>query len=353
VSTNVPGAQTQERKQCSVSRNNSQQSSPQSSQSACSSLRQPQRTTVTVSNSTNNAYAFKITVDGVQIDQSVVGPNKQYKKSFPLGENETKAVKVTRASVTMFDDEVTRDCLTPAPAYEVLTNCVTEQAHARLINNGDDTAKMAIQYGEGTYAHQAIGAHSSKDWLLTVNPNESVQFHVVHDSTILGTEDLFFDCPVVEPPVVEPPVVEPPVTEPPVVEPPVTEPETAGGADTDGPAKTPGPDETTTEDETTNEDETTDDAAAGEEDNTDEQDTVDTEVLGEQIAIDDISEIGESGDLDELVGEVAGPTVANGVVGTDAGMGFMKMALIAVWVLVIAAAGLVAVLINRRRANES
>ncbi len=282
--------------------------------------------TVTVSNPTNNVYALKVIVDGVQIATTIVSPNNQYKKSFPLAENATKAVKVTRASVTMLDTDVKRDCLKPAPAYDVLTNCDTEQAHARLINNGDDTAMMAIQYGEGAYAHQPVAAHSSKDWLLTVSPNESVSFNVVHSSTILGSEDLLFDCPV-EVPEVEVPEVKKPEVETPEVE----TPETTGSAIEDGDDEQSGP----------------------KDENDSDSEEVDTEVLGtvEELALADITEIGTTGDIDEIVGEVAGPTMAS--VDTKSGMSVMKMALIGIWLLVLVAAGLVGVLVNRRRAQAS
>ncbi len=82
----------------------------------------------------------------------------------------------------------------------------------------------------------------------------------------------------------------------------------------------------------------------------DDQQEIDTEVQGEveQLAIADISEIGTSS---EIVGEIAGPTRANAEV--EGGMGVMKMALIAIWLLVFVAAGIVGVLVNRRRAQNS
>lgn len=283
--------------------------------------------TITVKNPTTSAFIVSIEVDGQSVGGGLVGAKNQRAEVFPLAENATKAVEVSRGDVVMVDEEVTRDCLLPAPAYQVLSNCDAEQAHVRLVNNGDDDALMAVQYNDDAYAHQAIAPHSSKDWLLSVAPNESVAFKVLHDSTVLGNETLDFDC-AVEPPV-EPPAVVPPV-EPPAVVPPAGP--VAGGSST-------GTDSTTG---------VLGEMVLGE---TSASDT-------EDIEIGDITEVALTGGeldetVDEIVGEVVGPTIASTSPDTDGGMGFMKVALITIWLLVLLAAGMLWVLVNRRRAQES
>ena len=308
---------------------------------------------VTVKNPTTSAFVVSIEVDGHSIGGGLVGAKNQRTETFPLAENATKSVEVARGNVVMLDKEATRDCLLPAPAYQVLSSCDAEQAHVRLINNGDDDALMAVQYGDDAYAHQTIAPHSSKDWLLDVAANGSVAFKVLHNSTVLGSEMLHFDCavePPVEPPVppavvppVEPPAVVPPV-EPPAVVPPADSVAGGAGAGTDaGPAKTTGP--------------TTGETNGAEV----EEVVIDTEVLGEtvlgetqDIEVGDITEVAlTGGDIDEILGEVAGPTIASSASDADSGMGFMKVALIAIWMFVLLAAGMVWVLVNRRRAQES
>jgi hypothetical protein len=94
---------------------------------------------------------------------------------------------------------VTLDCLLPAPSYEIIENCETHQSYARLINDGDDTAYMGVQYPDVMHMEIEVAPHSSQDWLLAVSAGGSVEFEVVSSGVTLGTEVFEFTCPVAPP----------------------------------------------------------------------------------------------------------------------------------------------------------
>ncbi len=284
--------------------------------------------TVTVKNPSFSSFLVTVKIDGSYYDGGLALSKQQWTTTFPLEENQSKTVKVT-GSLTLMDKEVTRDCLFPAPTYQVLSNCDTAQSHARLINNGDDSAMMAVQYGTDAYNLQSVAAHSSKDWLLDVAPGESTSFTIRHNSSSIGTETLDFDC---EPPVpAEPPApAQPAPVEPPAPAEPVTD------TNTDDTAVAPAGTDT---------DQDGTDPAGGQEAGSQEKDT-ETEVLGEVEQI-------EVGEIDEVVSKVAGPTIGSGLTASKTGFGLLKMAMIGLWILVLLAGGVVAVVANRRSAQTA
>jgi len=293
--------------------------------------------TVTVKNPSFNSFLVTVKIDGSYYAGGQALSKQQWTTTFPLQENQSKTVKVTGSS-TLMDKEVTRDCLLPAPTYQVLSNCDTEQAHARLINNGDDTAMMAVQYGNALFTTQPVAAHSSKDWLLDVAPGESASFTVRHGAVEVGSETLDFEC--------EPPTPEGPAT-----------PETPATPATPATPESPGTDSGNTAVDTNTED--TDDAenasvAPGgtdtDQDGTDEagsrEESTEVEVLGEVEQV-------EVGDIDEIVSEVAGPAIGSDITANKSGFGFLKIAMIGLWILVLLAGGVVAVAANHRRAQTA
>ena len=69
---------------------------------------------------------------------------------------------------------------------------------------------MAVRYGDNPYAQQPVAPASSIDWLLAVDPNETMSFDIVVSHQSIGSETLTFVCEVPEVP--EPPVVVEPET---------------------------------------------------------------------------------------------------------------------------------------------
>jgi hypothetical protein len=105
---------------------------------------------------------------------------------------------------TLLDQNITLDCLLPSPSYGVLSDCESGQAHARLINHGDDTASIGVQYPGAMHVEIKIAPHSSEDWLLAVSPGESIDFDVTSNDIAIGTEHLDFICEAAEEPAAAP-----------------------------------------------------------------------------------------------------------------------------------------------------
>ena len=151
--------------------------------------------TARIENPTGNFHPFAVRVDGDLVDSGTTVPNGASPVSFPLSENETVAVEIEVGGDVLIDQEFTRDCLLPDPSYDLLEDCESGQAHARLVNNGDDVARMGIDYGGVPVVLQSVAPHSSIDWLLAVDPGESVDFTVKFGDVDLGTESIAFSCP--------------------------------------------------------------------------------------------------------------------------------------------------------------
>ena len=114
------------------------------------------------------------------------------------------AVFMTTEIDTLLDQEIKLDCLFPSPSYEVLSDCDLGQSHARLINHGDDTANIGVQYPDLPHMEIEIAAHSSEDWLLAVSPGESIDFDITSNDIAIGSEHLDFICEAAEEPAAAP-----------------------------------------------------------------------------------------------------------------------------------------------------
>lgn len=156
---------------------------------------------VLVTNNTTKWFWVEVSVDDVLAESGVSNPNSENPWEIPATENVGFHVLVTAVTVgPIFDDVVTVDCLLPQPAYEILTDCDTGQAHARLINHGDDTAYIGVQYPDVMHQEVEVAPHSSVDWLLAVAPGESIDFEIKASNVVIGTEHVDFVCEVPEAP---------------------------------------------------------------------------------------------------------------------------------------------------------
>jgi hypothetical protein len=149
---------------------------------------------VLVGNKTLKAHFAEITVDGDTTGHHVpVGQARE--RVINLAENESAHIEVSVLQEgVILDATYTMDCILPDPAYKILADCDTGQAFARLINHGDDTAYMGVQYPSVMHMEIAIAPHSSQDWLLAVSPGETVGFDVMASNASIGSEELTFTC---------------------------------------------------------------------------------------------------------------------------------------------------------------
>lgn len=154
---------------------------------------------VEIGNHTANFFVVETSVDAVLVDTQLVGPNNAHGLALDFAENDTHDVAVTAGTTTLFEQAITLDCLLPAPSYEIIQNCDTDQAYARLVNDGDDTAYMGVQYPDVMHMEIEIAPHSSEDWLLAVPAGGSVEFEVVSSGATIGSEVFEFTCPVAPP----------------------------------------------------------------------------------------------------------------------------------------------------------
>ena len=157
---------------------------------------------VTVSNKTVNYYWIDIYADDVFVGSGELNPGAEQSEQIPADENQAihVMVGVIFAETALLDEVITLDCLAPLPAYQILTSCETGQAHARLINHGDDTALLGVQYPDVMHMEIEVAPHSSEDWLLAVSPGESIDFDIVSNNVAIGSEHLDFVCEVAEEP---------------------------------------------------------------------------------------------------------------------------------------------------------
>ncbi|MFT7474304.1 MAG: hypothetical protein ACI81L_001229, partial [Verrucomicrobiales bacterium] len=144
--------------------------------------------TATVKNPTANYLLVSVEVDGAVVKAGAVGPKQAFVATFAIGENESKDVIVRKGAASMLDTQITRNCLLPDPSYSLLKNCENSQTHARLRNDGDDTAMMAAQSEGDIYALQAVAPHSSLDWLLAIDPGETKLVTIKHGASTIGSE---------------------------------------------------------------------------------------------------------------------------------------------------------------------
>lgn len=164
-----------------------------------------------IDNITNSGFQVETQVNGVLIDSSPVLAGAHHFVPLNLDNHQIYEIRVSAITVgTIYHEDYTVDCAVGDPSYEVLTNCETGQAHVRMSNAGEGIVKFRIGYSgvlAGPYQEVAPGTHV--DWLLAVDPGESVDFDVLDDWAILSAEHLDFDCPV-EVAISTPEVVAPP-----------------------------------------------------------------------------------------------------------------------------------------------
>ena len=150
---------------------------------------------VRVGNPTEDWISTEVWVDGAVFGSGLAAPGQQVLVSIAASENEEFHLEVSVITQgLLFDDDVKFDCVFPAPEYDVLSDCETGQAHARLVNNGDDTAYIGIQYPDVMHMEIEIAPHSSENWLLAVDPGEVVEFDVTASNVAIGSEILDFVC---------------------------------------------------------------------------------------------------------------------------------------------------------------
>ncbi|HEC11557.1 MAG TPA: hypothetical protein ENI86_18625 [Acidimicrobiales bacterium] len=191
---------------------------------------------VEISNTTKSSTIVETRVDGVLVDSQAVGSQMAGYVDLGFVENQTSVVAVTAGAKVLFDSQVTLDCLLPAPSYSLTQDCDTGQTFAVLKNTGDDTAHMGIRYAGAPYMLEDVAPHSSIQWLLAVDPGESIGFDVMSGTDVIGSEQFEFVC---APPATVPPATAPPATVPPATVPPATVPPTTAPAVTVPPTTVP------------------------------------------------------------------------------------------------------------------
>ena len=145
---------------------------------------------IEIGNKTPNHWFIEVWADGAVIGGGPIAPNNAMVEQVALAENESTHVIVSvLTETTLIDETFTMDCLTPLPDYDVFASCGSGQAWARLINHGDDTAYMGVQYPDVMHMEIEVAPHSSEDWLLAVSPGQSVEFEVMASNVSIGDRD--------------------------------------------------------------------------------------------------------------------------------------------------------------------
>ncbi|MFT7475196.1 MAG: outer membrane biosynthesis protein TonB [Verrucomicrobiales bacterium] len=205
------------------------------------------------------------------------------------------------------------------------------------------------------YALQAVAPHSSLDWLLAIDPGETKLVTIKHGASTIGSESFTFSCPQPEP---EPEPVEPvePVEpQPDPVEPIEPQPETAPQSEPVEPTEASAPVQPAEPTQPNDETELPPVQDVGETtpSGTGDDADVDTEVLGETVEDPGSNtEAIESGDIDEIIRGAAGSVPGSGQ-SKGGGISSFMMAMMAMWILVAVAGGLVAILTTRRNAQTA
>jgi hypothetical protein len=151
---------------------------------------------VDISNTTDSFHWIEVFVDGDSVQSGVVGPDTAVPIGLDFAENDSKEIRVEAGDLTMFDDTVELDCVLSAPSYEILENCDTGQAHARLINLGDDSVLMGVAYPDVMYVQEVVSPHSFIDWLLANPGDGAIAFDIMADDVVIGSEIVQMDCEV-------------------------------------------------------------------------------------------------------------------------------------------------------------
>lgn len=150
---------------------------------------------ISVGNNSLNHWFIEISADGEVIGGGPIAPNHAMFEQIELAENDAVDVIVSILTVdTLIDETFTMDCLVPLPDYDIIADCDTGQAWARLINHGDDVALLGVQYPDVMHMEIEVEPHDSEDWLLAVSPGETVEFDIVSSNVSLGSEILDFTC---------------------------------------------------------------------------------------------------------------------------------------------------------------
>ncbi len=169
---------------------------------------------VDIGNTTDSFRWVEVFADGDSVEAVIVAPGSAGLVELDFSENDSKQIRVESGDLTMFDDTVELDCLLPAPSYEIVENCNTGLAHARLINLGDDSVGMGVAYPDVMYMQEVVSPHSFIDWLLADPIDGAIVFDVMADDVVIGSEIVEMDCEV---PAVPTPEVTPEATPEPEV----------------------------------------------------------------------------------------------------------------------------------------
>jgi hypothetical protein len=139
-----------------------------------------------------------VEIDGEEKGYGPLAPGDEWNDSFPAVENQVVHIDSLSGN---FVDDVKYDCAFPQPAYEVIADCATGQAHARLTNTGDDVASIGVAYPGVMHMEIDVAPGAQHDWLLMVEPGETVDFDVLTVFESIGHEHFEFQCadPVVAP----------------------------------------------------------------------------------------------------------------------------------------------------------
>jgi hypothetical protein len=123
---------------------------------------------------------------------------------------------VVAEGTTVFDQAVTRDCLTPAPSVGAIDECAEGGVSVTLINNGDDTADFSVN---GTPV--AVGPQTTVSHVLPAAEDQTLTVTITSGGQTLFDQSIVRNCSEVPPPGENPP---PPTTTPPPNSPPANPP---------------------------------------------------------------------------------------------------------------------------------
>jgi hypothetical protein len=153
---------------------------------------------VRVVNPTSEPTLVVVEIDGQEKGYGPLAGGDEWNDSFPAVENQVVHIESVSGN---FVDDVKFDCAFPEPAYEVIADCATGQAHARLTNTGNDVASIGVAYPGLMHMEIDVAPGAQHDWLLMVGPGETVDFDVLSVLESIGHEHFEFECeaPVIEP----------------------------------------------------------------------------------------------------------------------------------------------------------
>lgn len=155
---------------------------------------------VRVVNPTSEPTLVVVDIDGDLRGYGPLDPGDEWNDSFPAVENQIMHIESATGD---FVDDVIFDCALPEPAYEVIADCTTGEAHARLTNTGNDVASIGVAYPDVMHMEIDLAPGAQHDWLLVVAPGETVDFDVLSVNESIGHEHFEFTCEAPEEPIVE------------------------------------------------------------------------------------------------------------------------------------------------------